>query len=444
MPRDRAAGLADERPDLGLYEGAPAAVEPHDDGRALTLGVAVTPRVPGKAVAARVYRGDPGAPATRVRLWDPSGRLLSTAVLPGSPREGWVSARWPEPVTLRADVTYRVGYDATDGRYLSDRAPGPAPWARSWTGTFADGVGTAPDQSFARATYALDLRFRPAAPLARPSVAVPAAERRWACAGYFAPLTILFGQDPTAGPPCRSDFPGSATTGAPAALPEDEVDTITRDGTVIEDVTLRRQLRIEADDVVLRRVRVLTQEAYGILVAGGGARLESVSVVGTPGTTMAGVATVGAGSFEALRLDVSRCEDGVRLGDDSELRDSWIHDLAGGGGAHFDGVVAEGAGGWRIHHNTIVNDHDQTSAVSFGLGAGPGEVTGNYLAGGGYTLYAGPDPGTGLRVEGNLLSRAVWPRGGSYGPVTGWSPSGNSWRANRWADGSGADEEIRP
>lgn len=246
-----------------------------------------------------------------------------------------------------------------------------------------------------------------------------------------------------AGTPPRQ-YPDASSTGAATGLPTRPVEEVTKPGTVIADVLLRQQLTISADDVVVRNVHIETPTFYGVLVQGTNVLLEDVTVVGTPGESMVCVAALGDAAYVARRIDVSGCEDGVRLGDDSELTDSYVHDLAGSETSHYDGVGAEGARGWVVRNNTIINDHAQTSALTIGLGASDGLVERNYLAGGGYTLYAGPEPGTGIRVRDNVFSTSRFENGGMWGPVTYWGVDGNDWVGNVWADGSEAGSEVLP
>ncbi len=97
-----------------------------------------------------------------------------------------------------------------------------------------------------------------------------------------------------------------------------------------------------------------------------------------------------------------------------------------------------------IDHNTIINDHAQTAAVTFGLGASDGLLANNIVSGGGYTLYAGPELGTGVRVVDNRFSTARFPKGGYWGPVAYWSREGNSWAGNTWLDGPHEGGEVLP
>ena len=235
--------------------------------------------------------------------------------------------------------------------------------------------------------------------------------------------------------------------GARGDLEEGRATVLEKRGQVIEGMRLRGQVTILADDVTLRDVRVDSDAAYGVLVSGSHATLENVTIVGRPGTTLAGLAVDGSGSFQASRIDVSGSGDGVRLGDDCLLDHSFVHGLAGGADSHFDGVTADGARGWRITDNVILNSHPQTGAVWVGdprFGPSEGVLSGNLLAGGGWTIYAGPGTGSGVEVSGNRFSTRYFRRSGSFGPVTNWVARGNTWTDNRWADGPRQGEAVPP
>ena len=68
-------------------------------------------------------------------------------------------------------------------------------------------------------------------------------------------------------------------------------------------------------------------------------------------------------------------------------------------------------------------------------------VTGNFLAGGGYTIYAGgaQNDSTNVKVTGNRFGQAYYSKSGLWGPDAFFqsSGSGNSWTGNTW-DGTGA------
>jgi hypothetical protein len=69
-------------------------------------------------------------------------------------------------------------------------------------------------------------------------------------------------------------------------------------------------------------------------------------------------------------------------------------------------------------------------------------VTGNLLAGGGFTVYGpqgrpGAGPSKNVVVTGNEFSARFFPNGGYFGAVSYWENGiGNRWSNNTWADGN--------
>jgi hypothetical protein len=245
----------------------------------------------------------------------------------------------------------------------------------------------------------------------------------------------------------KTDWPGVGNTGdqgdLKGSIPGETVD---KDGATIENVTVDGQLVVDADHVTLRNVHVRSSGYYGVLVYGKDVLIEDTTIEGVRGTE-AGLAADKGGWFTARRVDVSRAGDGVRLTSGSALYDSYVHDLFGSKDGHFDGVTADGYVGWRIVHNTIVNQNDQTSAVWVGdprYAPSSGVLKDNLLAGGGYTVYGGPGAAPGVRVVGNFFSTRYFPRSGGWGPVANWDPKGNLWAHNVWADGPDAGKPVTP
>lgn len=242
-------------------------------------------------------------------------------------------------------------------------------------------------------------------------------------------------------------FPRARTTGARGDLRTIGSRTITRNGAVLKNVRVLGQLTIEARNVRIHNVRVETGASYGILVWAPRARITRTTVVGTPGRTLAGIAAYERGTVRAKRVNVSRVEDGVRLADDSSLVHSYVHHLAGSSSSHYDGVTADGYRRWVIRHNTILNRHGQTGAVWVAdsrYGGSAGLLARNFLAGGGYTVYAGTGVGNGVRVRRNRFSTRFHDRGGYWGVAYEWKRHRNVWKGNRWADGGRAGRVVRP
>lgn len=142
-------------------------------------------------------------------------------------------------------------------------------------------------------------------------------------------------------------------------------------------------------------------------------------------------------------------------GDTGLIQDNYIHDMGFQSGDHTNGQTDNGGDGpLTINHNTILNQIDQTDAVSlfqdFG-GNNNKTITNNFLAGGGYTIYGGGpngcanpapgkykcDPSSNIVITGNQISTMFYPNGGGYGPVANfYDPGkGNVWANNTWADG---------
>ena len=256
------------------------------------------------------------------------------------------------------------------------------------------------------------------------------------------PGTVRHGNPPVV----AATWPGPDDTGATGPLRRVGSRVVKRAGAVLENLEVHGTLTVLADDVTIRNVLVRPDSYYGILVHGQDVLIEDTTVAGTALGAMAGIAADG-GSFVASRIEVTGVEDGVRLGDDCSLTDSFIHGLRGDRDSHFDGVTADGFTGWRIVHNTILNPHPQTGVVWVGdarYGPSEGEVRDNLLAGGGYTVYAGPGTGRGINVVNNAFSTRYHRDSGRWGVSTGWDPEGNTWQENSWTDGPRAGQPVLP
>lgn len=242
-------------------------------------------------------------------------------------------------------------------------------------------------------------------------------------------------------------WPTARNTGAHGHLRTISGRTIRTDGAVLRDVRVRGRITIEADHVTLDNVYIDTDDYYGILVWGRSARIENTTISGTRGATVAGLAYAPGGSFHARRINVFGSEDGVRLGSRSSLRHSFIHGLQGDADSHYDSVTADGAHGWRITHNRILNHHGQTAAIWVGdprYGPSSGIVRDNLIGGGGYTIYAGHGSRRGIRVIDNRFTTKYFPRSGYWGLVADWKRANNEWSGNRWLDGRRKGRPARP
>jgi hypothetical protein len=128
------------------------------------------------------------------------------------------------------------------------------------------------------------------------------------------------------------------------------------------------------------------------------------------------------------------------------IENNYIHDMGYAAGDHLNGITANGGtAALAIRHNTVLNKYDQTDAVSlfedFGVEANV-LITGNLMAGGGYTVYGGQNPGGqqahNIQITNNRFSTIYYPQSGSFGYLTAFDPTapGNAWSGNIW-DGTG-------
>lgn len=237
-------------------------------------------------------------------------------------------------------------------------------------------------------------------------------------------------------------FPNASNTGAHGRLRVVSGDrTVTRDGTVLRNVEIRGSLTIDADHVLVRNVKVVSDGYWPVRVEGRGVRLARSTFVGT-----ADAQAALTGHFIGRRLNLHGAGDGARMSG-GRLVNSYIHHLADFDGAHNDGIDAYGP--VKIVHNTVLVETDQTSAIMLSeYGSTPDSnvlVKNNLLGGGGFSFYGGaPDTARGHEVVDNLFTTRFFPRSGYYGPVAYWRSAGNTWKNNRWADGARASRLVRP
>ncbi|GGI05286.1 hypothetical protein [Egicoccus halophilus] len=191
-------------------------------------------------------------------------------------------------------------------------------------------------------------------------------------------------------------FPGPRTTGVREAELLEEIDgrvDLDQDGQVFENALVRGNIRVTAQDVVIRNVRLETRAEWGIAVdpeAGGGNLLvEDTTIVGQGDTCIGGIAHA---RFTARRVQVTNCDDGMRIGPDTTVEDSFVHGLRkSDGDEHNDPLQTTGGSNMVLRNNTLISVWQrQTSSVFLQAIFGTIDdvvVEGNLLAGGSYTLY---------------------------------------------------------
>jgi hypothetical protein len=227
-----------------------------------------------------------------------------------------------------------------------------------------------------------------------------------------------------------------------SVLEPSETLDVTTDGAVIENLDVTGIVRIKADDVTLRNVRVSTSTpSYAIRTFSGytGTTLENVEVaLSREECSNAGIA---GGSGTTVRLTrISGCGDGVKVASDSTYERNHIA-MAKPSGAekHLDGMQNSGASNVIIRENYIdvpasvggnsaIFTHDYFNPIENVL------IEGNYLNGGNYTVFVeGEERTTGVEVSDNRFGRDF-----RYGPVRFSAAVGDD--GNVWDDTDGALE----
>ena len=215
-----------------------------------------------------------------------------------------------------------------------------------------------------------------------------------------------------------TNFPDASTTGVPAGTTLTEYTgpmTITEDGTVIENQIINGSLRVTADNVTIKNCKIDFTGYWGVDAEGAqNLTIQDCDITGPGYAGTSNAAILGGGTF--LRNDISKAENGIVLQGTAVVKGNYIHDLENSGSdPHYDGISVQGGqDGVVIEGNTIlardtsdiiINNNfgpvnDVTIKDNF-LGGDVGiniyihdpettnvEITGNYLAKGGYDFYS--------------------------------------------------------
>jgi hypothetical protein len=232
-------------------------------------------------------------------------------------------------------------------------------------------------------------------------------------------------------------WPASGNTGVPAGIAlrthRGDLD-INVAGTVIDGMLVTGSIIVQAPNVTIRNTRIAPSATtyWAVRQLAPNLTIEDSEIAG------GGVAQSGV-SQESTGLVVARCAvhdvfSGAVLGTRASVKDSSFHDLSIG--VSSQGNVSD----ITVRHDSITANAGGDAAVGLYANAGPlvgVTIQDNLLAGGGYTVYGGAGTGShDIRMIGNRFSRSLFPRSGSYGPVTGWDAhaSGNTWTDNVWDD----------
>ncbi len=219
-------------------------------------------------------------------------------------------------------------------------------------------------------------------------------------------------------------------------------------GTVLSDLSIPCTLDIEASDVTVQDVQVVTGGYFGIsLRHTTGVTIEDSTISGqnlTSGRVDSAIDDVYGDSTGIVirNNNISLFRTAVQIST-GLITGNYIHDPGYLPGDHTNGIYVGGTTTpLTIYGNTIFNDLGQTDdinldASSSGQDVANKVVVDNLLAGGGYAIYGGSarnDATSDIIVEDNDFSRLYYPLGGQYGPVAYFdmAGTGNVWSGNVW------------
>lgn len=246
--------------------------------------------------------------------------------------------------------------------------------------------------------------------------------------------------------PSACGYPDATNTGvqAGATLKPSGCITARTPGQVIENVVIDGcTISVEAPNVTIRNVKLThtSIDMWAIIIRSGSATISNVEIAGRDkGTRSVQYAILSQtdSTVTVDRANLHHCADCIQ-GERMVVTNSYIHDLANPPEAHVDGFQCNAQCEVTLRHNTILNEWSQTSAIALFADFGTPRnsvIDNNLLAGGGYSLYAGTDRGTGIKVTNNRFARTYYGKGGYWGPACDYANNGtgNTWTGNIWDD----------
>lgn len=226
------------------------------------------------------------------------------------------------------------------------------------------------------------------------------------------------------------------------------------DGQVVENVEIRTAegLYVPASHVTFRNVRIVFTGALD-------SDFTMVNLNNNAGTVFQDCELDGRGkvarAIAGSGVTVRNCHlhdvgNGIETDTPLVAEGNYIHDVYEPDGTdwHADGIqTPRSSDGVTIRHNTIFGRDSSTSAINVqGTMADPAShvlIEHNLLAGGGYTVYAGP--GSDYRVVDNHFTTRFFPRVGYWG-MWYWDPAedGDVTRSGNVIDETGAPADADP
>jgi hypothetical protein len=237
---------------------------------------------------------------------------------------------------------------------------------------------------------------------------------------------------PSPGTALRS-VPGQVSSGPGWSWSNGGVE-ISGAGTVFAGYAVHGTVDVTASNVTVRDDAItVTGDSFGVAIRhASGTTIEDCAISSPSagaGRLMVGIKDIygDASGTKVIGNNIWHTSTGVQMGA-GLIQGNYIHDLAMTGDDHLNGTTSNGSTTpLAIIHNTILNPHEANR-----------EIRDNLIAGGGYTIYGGQNPGGpqahNIRITGNRFATTYFQNGGFWGPVAAFDPSGpgNVWSGNVW------------
>ncbi|MFI2753383.1 DUF4082 domain-containing protein [Cellulomonas sp. P22] len=480
----------------------PRAATVDADLEAVELGTAFTPSVSGEVVGVKFWKTPQNTGKHTGTLWSSNGSRLATATFTDETSRGWQVVTFAEPVRVTAGERYVVSYHAPVGRYAQMQNFDGASTsdvlsvADRRSGVYSYGAKSSfPTKTWNESQYWVDVLFHPSGspsatgtaspsstprptrttatpvptttpsrtaaptPTASPTTATTTGPPTTAPTVAPAPTPTRTTTSPTAPAPApAAGFPDASTTGVPAGVtltPYTGPSRITQPGTVIDSQLITTPLVITAGahDVTIRNSLIRADGHWLVLNDEGATNLQIVDTELDGAGNTSGDAAVAGENYTLTRVDIHGTVDGLKLGDDVTVQDSYIHDLVMTGSSHNDGMQSLGSDNVTIARNTVIVPAGSTSAIILSTGSATSMknilIEGNLLGGGAYTVYGGYQSGldvlsrvSGVVIADNRVTTVVSPKGGVYGPLASVDKPAVTLRGNVWHDGPNAGRPL--
>lgn len=214
-------------------------------------------------------------------------------------------------------------------------------------------------------------------------------------------------------------WPDSTNTGVSSGItltPSGDL-VVTQAGAVISGLNITGTVYINAANVTLENCKITSTSFAIVQIAQGvtGTTVQNCEINGVGTGNDGSYGILGQGTF--IGNNIYNVENGIGVqGSNTLIKDNYIHNLSASGAPHYDGIEIDGGNSnVVIQHNTVINEHDQTSAVMIDNYWGPISnitVDNNLLFGGGYTVYSDAQFSggsiTGVSITNNHIGGGYW------------------------------------